>query len=72
MDPVSAIFASYLELVSQKTTERMSDVLGLEVQTVSVTHQNIRVPYAYQMWKVQHKSICRGYKYHIANVLRVH
>lgn len=58
MDPISAAFTSYLELVSSGATSRMTDVLGTEVQAVVVEHHNVNIPYAYQMWKLRPDSAC--------------
>ena len=66
MDPLSAAFASYLDLVSSRVTERMTDVLGTEMQAVVVEHQGVRVPYAYQVWRIRPQSVCSPYRRQIA------
>lgn len=66
MDPLCAAFASYLELVSSRVTERMTDVLGTEMQAVVVEHQGVRVPYAYQVWRIRPQSVCSPYRRQIA------
>ena len=67
MDPISAAFASYIDLVSFRATKRMTDMLGTEVQTVVVEHQGIRIPYMYQIWKIKPKSVCSSYSQNISN-----
>lgn len=62
MDPISAAFATYLEAVSSRVTERMTDVLGTEVQAIVVQHNGINVPYSYQIWKIRPQSVCGTYR----------
>ena len=62
MDPISAAFASYLDLVSTRVTEHMTDTLGTEIQAVVVQHQGIRIPYSYQIWKIRPSSVCSSYR----------
>lgn len=61
MDPISAIFASYLDVVSTLVSQRYLDVTGTEVKSVVVQHNGTQVPYAYQRWKIQPKSVCQSY-----------
>lgn len=64
MDPLSAAFASYLDLVSTRITSHMTDTLGTEIQSVVVQHQGIRIPYSYQVWQIRPKSVCSAYRQH--------
>ena len=66
MDPISAIFASYIELVSQKTIDKMSAALGTEIQSVAVEHHNTLVTYNYLMWNIQLASVCKRDKPNLA------
>ena len=60
MDPISVIFASYLELVSVGVTNKMTDIVGTQMQSVVVEHQHIKIPYSYQLWRIRPKSVCNG------------
>ncbi|MCB0253945.1 MAG: hypothetical protein KDI55_09465 [Anaerolineae bacterium] len=60
MDPIGAIFASIVDVISTPITQHYSDVAGLQVQTLVVEHQGVRVPYSYQLWKIQTQSVCQG------------
>lgn len=63
MDPLTAIFISYIELAGLYTAKRaLIDPLGLEVASISVEHQGIDVPFSYQLWKIRDKSVCFSYK----------
>jgi len=67
MDPISAIFASYLDLVSNTAHEHVSDVMGTEITALVVKHDGISIPYTYQIWKVKEKSVCATYEPNIAH-----
>lgn len=62
MDIISAAFATYLDAVSSLVTERMTDVLGTEVQAITVKHNGIDVPYSYQIWKIRPRTVCGTYR----------
>jgi hypothetical protein len=62
MDPITAIFTSYLDIVSTSLTDRTSDILGTEMQARIVEHDSIRVPYTYQMWQIRKPSVCESYR----------
>jgi len=70
MDPISVIFASYLELVSFGVTNEMTDLLGTEIQSVVVEHQSTKVPYSYQLWRIRPKSVCNTYNLNIEEFSR--
>ena len=70
MDPLSIIFASYLELVSAEATNNMTDIFGSEMQSAVVEHQNIKVPYSYQLWRIKPKSVCNSYSFNIEEYSR--
>jgi hypothetical protein len=61
MDPLSALFASYLELVSNTVHTHMTDRMGTELQAVVVKHRGIPVPYSYQLWRIRPQSVCGRY-----------
>jgi len=70
MDPISAIFASYLELVSVGVTNKMTDIVGTQMQSVVVEHQHIKIPYSYQLWRIRPKSVCNTYNLNIEEFSR--
>jgi hypothetical protein len=61
MDPIGAIFASIVDVISNPISQRFADVTGTQVQSHVVEHQGIPVPYSYQLWKIQPKSVCHSY-----------
>jgi|SRR5699024_1681887 len=62
MDPISAVFATYIDLVSSQATTAVSDLLGTEVQAVVVQHRKMSIPYSYQAWKIQDQTVCATYR----------
>ncbi|MES9912320.1 MAG: hypothetical protein ABW126_08010 [Candidatus Sedimenticola sp. 4PFRAG1] len=66
MDPVSVIFASYLDLVTNIAHKSYADVIGTEVTALSVEHKGITVPYSYNLWRIRDKTVCASYKYETA------
>ena len=66
MDPISAVFATYLDAVSNVTMERMTEVMGTEVQAVVVKPDGVDVPYSYQIWKIRPQTVCGTYRQDVA------
>ncbi|MFM1648360.1 hypothetical protein ACJ5N2_10730 [Aeromonas salmonicida] len=58
MDPVSYLFSAYLNLVQQQ----VSDHYGTEPKTLVVEYEGEQVPFAFQFWQIQPKSVCRHYE----------
>ena len=58
MDPVSYLFSAYLNLVQQQ----VSDHYGTEPKTLVVEYEGEQVPFAFQFWQIQPKSVCRPYE----------
>ncbi|WP_429180169.1 hypothetical protein [Aeromonas salmonicida] len=58
MDPVSYLFSAYLNLVQQQ----VSDHYGTEPKTLVVEYEGEQVPFAFQFWQSQPKSVCRPYE----------
>ena len=62
MDPISLVFAAYLDSVQSIVNARVTDTLGTEVKAVIIDYQGVRVPFQYQMWRVKDKSVCSRYQ----------
>lgn len=58
MDPVSYLFSAYLNLVQQQ----VSDHYGTEPKTLVVEYEGEQVPFVFQFWQIQPKSVCRPYE----------
>ncbi|MFK5913626.1 MAG: hypothetical protein QM484_04555 [Woeseiaceae bacterium] len=66
MDPLSAAFASYLELVSNTAKKSYADVVGVNETSLVVNYNGIAVPYKFQLWKIKDKTVCSTYSNNIA------
>jgi len=62
VDPISLVFAAYLDSVQSIVNARVTDTLGTEVKAVIINYQGVRVPFQYQMWRVKDKSVCSRYQ----------
>lgn len=58
MDPVSYLFSAYLNLVQQQ----VSDIYGTELKSLVVEYEGEQIPFAFQFWQLQPKSVCRSYE----------
>lgn len=70
MDAIATAFASYLTLVSTAVSEQLVDVHGLDLKAVVVTHEGVKVPYAYQLWRIKPQSVCESYRENIGEYSR--
>ncbi len=61
MDPLSALFSSYLDMVTNITYTRVTDMMGTEVTALAVEHKGILIPYSYQIWRIKDDSVCASY-----------
>jgi hypothetical protein len=58
MDPVSYLFSAYLNLVQQQ----VSDIYGTEPKSLVVEYEGEQIPFVFQFWQLQPKSVCRNYE----------
>ncbi|MCW0503646.1 MULTISPECIES: hypothetical protein [Aeromonas] len=58
MDPVSYLFSAYLNLVQQQ----VSDIYGTEPKSLVVEYEGEQIPFVFQFWQLQPKSVCRSYE----------
>ena len=62
MDPVSALFSAYVNMITSNFQHEITDVLGTEIQAVVINYEGSDIPFQYQMWRVQDKSVCDTYR----------
>ncbi|MDA9095249.1 hypothetical protein N9J88_02465 [Porticoccaceae bacterium] len=62
MDPVSLLFAVYLDSITSNVHSQVTDVLGGDVKAVVISYEGMEVPFQYQMWRVKDKSVCLPYQ----------
>ncbi len=61
MDPLSAIFASYLDMVSNTVHGQVTDIMGTEITALAIDHGGTTVPYSYQLWRIRERTVCFSY-----------
>ncbi len=66
MDPLSLVFSTYLDVVTNVTHQKVEEVMGLEQAAVIVEHQGVSVSYGYQMWRIQPQSVCQQAQANVA------
>jgi hypothetical protein len=62
LDPISTLFSAYINMVTSNVQREITDVLGTEVQAVVINYEGIDIPFQYQIWRVQDKSVCDTYR----------
>ncbi len=58
MDPISALFAAVLDSTSSAVSNHMQESLGTEVKTVTVDHNDQRISFQHQLWRIRAESVC--------------
>ncbi|MDO6526951.1 hypothetical protein Q4519_14790 [Motilimonas sp. 1_MG-2023] len=61
MDLISVALASYINTVQNTVHKQMNDIYGVEAKTLVLDYAGMQVPFTYQLWKVQDKSVCATY-----------
>ena len=62
MDPISFVFAAYMDVVQNTVHAQVTDTLGTEVKAVIIDYQGVEVPFQYQIWRVKEQSVCLSYQ----------
>ena len=65
MDVVSAVFATYLDAVSNSVHDRLTDQFNTVEQAKVVKYDGFEIPYSYQIWKIKDKSVCETYSHNL-------
>lgn len=66
MDPISLALSTYLNHVQVNIHQQVTDIMGTEVQAVSIKHEGLNISYQYQLWKIKDKSVCNKYRNQLA------
>jgi len=66
LDPVSYVFAAYLNTVQSMVSNHFSETRNLEVTPVVVEYEGVPISYQHQMWRVRPESVCANYKLKIS------
>lgn len=62
MDPLSQLFAAYLEMVSSNITDVYIDSTNTTVTTKSLVYQGTNIRFQHFLWQVKQESVCADLK----------
>ncbi|MEZ9236646.1 hypothetical protein [Shewanella sp. 10N.286.52.A9] len=58
MDPLSQLFAAYLESVSNNVSKVYSDSLNTTISTKVLQYHDTEIRFQHQMWRIKQDSVC--------------
>ncbi len=67
MDPISLALSTYLNHVQVNVHQQVTDIMGTEVQAVSIKYEGLNISYQHQIWKIKDKSVCNNYRNQLAH-----
>ena len=66
MDPISLALSAYLNNVQVDIHQQLTDIMGTEMQAVTIKYEGFDIPYQYQIWRIRDKSVCNNYRGQLA------
>ncbi|MGI2002268.1 hypothetical protein [Shewanella frigidimarina] len=58
MDPLSQLFAAYLESVSNNVSKVYSDTHNTTVTTKALQYEDTEIRFQHQLWRIRNDSVC--------------
>ncbi|MFP9132764.1 hypothetical protein ACLKZ7_07210 [Shewanella algae] len=58
MDPLSQLFAAYLQAASNNITDHYMDSMNTTVTTQNLVYHGTTIRFQHQLWKIRPKSVC--------------
>lgn len=58
MDPLSQLFAAYLQAASNNIADHYMDSMNSTVTTQSLIYNDTQIRFQHQLWKIRPKSVC--------------
>lgn len=58
MDPLSQLFAAYLQAATNDITDHYVDSMNTTVTTKSLVYNDTSIRFQHQLWKIRTKSVC--------------
>ncbi|TWO84203.1 hypothetical protein AYI75_12415 [Shewanella algae] len=62
MDPLSQLFAAYLEMVSNNITSAYVDAVNTTVTAQTLTYKGTDIRFQHFLWQVKQESVCADLK----------
>ncbi len=72
MDPLSQLFAAYLEMVSNNITNAYIDAANTTVTAQTLTYKGTDIRFQHFLWQVKQESVCADLKQHAAPTPSAH
>ncbi len=66
MDPITAVFAAYLQFLIHPDAASATDADGRDPQALIISYQGVDVPFRHQLWEVDSDSVCAGLEADVA------
>ncbi len=66
MDPVSLVFAAYLDTVQSTVTNHLEETRNVQITPVVIEYEGATVSYQHQLWRVRPQSVCANYRQDIS------
>ncbi|QSX36105.1 hypothetical protein [Shewanella sedimentimangrovi] len=58
MDPLSQLFAAYVEMVSNNITNAYADAANMTVTAQTITYQGTDIRFQHFLWQIKQESVC--------------
>ncbi|WP_394146883.1 hypothetical protein [Shewanella atlantica] len=62
MDPLSQLFAAYLQAASNNIADHYLDSINTTVTTQSLVYNNTTISFQHQLWKIRPNSVCADFE----------
>jgi len=62
MDPISQLFAAYLQAASNNIADQYLDSINTTVTTKSLVYNNTTISFQHQLWKIRPNSVCADFE----------
>ena len=67
MDPISALFAGFLQSGGETISQAAINGMNAEPQTVVVDYQGQRISFTHQLWRIRPESVCADQRARLAD-----
>lgn len=64
MDPLSQLFAAYLQAASNNIADHYLDSMNTTVTTKNLVYNGTTIRFQHQLWKIRTKSVCADFEQH--------
>ncbi|MCL2913083.1 hypothetical protein L2725_04695 [Shewanella corallii] len=58
MDPLSQLFAAYMQMITSSITDHYTDALNTNITSQSINYQGTNIRFQHFLWKVKPETVC--------------